>query len=140
MQIHRNILAILLLLTVGACRTYYVFPPVEVTTESLSPTYRLTISNQLTSQLAIEPSEESSAAQIILAPGDSADFTLVVKKLKVGDSQVPQVVEGDFIEVESPGIGGISLQTDEQDCPRMPELRFTTRCEESELVRRATTE
>ncbi|NOR40240.1 MAG: hypothetical protein GQ537_03415 [Gammaproteobacteria bacterium] len=117
MQFHRKILAATLLLTIGACRTFYVFPPVEVTTERLSPTYRLTISNNLSGELSIVPSQGSTAEQIILAPGEAADFTLLVKILKVGGSQVPQVIEGDFIEVEGPGFGGISLRADELGCP-----------------------
>ena len=116
MRFHWKILMTALLLIMGACRTYYVFPPVEVTTESLSPAYRLTISNDLTGELAIVPSEESTAERIILAPGASADFTLMVKKLKIGGSQVPQVIEGPFIE-PSAGFGLISLRIDAEDCP-----------------------
>jgi hypothetical protein len=100
-----------------ACRTIYVFPPVEVSTESLSPTYRFTISNGLPGDLTILPSQGSTAEKIVLAPGAATDFARVVKKLKVGGSQVPQVIESDFIEVESSGFGSISLRADEPGCP-----------------------
>lgn len=106
-----------LALSLSACRTFYVFPPVEVTTESVSPTYRLTIRNGLSEQLTVEPVEGARIEPIELAPGETAEFALAIKRLKVGGSRVPQVVENDFIEVESAGFGSIDLVGDEPDCP-----------------------
>ena len=106
------LLAIVAVTILGACRTYYVFPPVEVTTEQLSPAYQLWIENRLESELAVLPASDSTdLEQIVLAPGESqSEGTVVVKLLKVGDSPVPQIVTGPYIEVESAGVGALRME------------------------------
>lgn len=115
MRFGSTILLAALALILGACRTF-VFPPVEVTTEAISPTYRLTIENRLAGNLTVVPTEESSAPKVVRGPGESADFTLVIRRLKVGGSEVPQVIKSDFTETEAAGIGRVRLRADEADC------------------------
>ena len=106
-------------LSTGGCRTFYVFPPVDVATEKISPAYRVEIENRLTTDLAVLPSEESRGAnRIVLEPGDATELVLVVKKIKVGDNPANQVVDGPYLEVESAGFGAVLLRTSiEEACP-----------------------
>lgn len=105
-------LVVVAMTLVGSCRTYYVFPPVEVTTEQVSPAYQLWIENRLDADLTVLPSSDSVNLQnIVLNPGESQSVgTIVVKRLKVGDSPAPQIVEGPYIEVEAAGVGAIHMQ------------------------------
>lgn len=114
------ILAIVTLMTAAGCRTYYVFPPVEVTTEKISPAFELWIENGLTTDLAIEPfSDFQDVERIVLEPSAAEGVgTVVVKLLTVGDNPVAQVVEGPYLEVESAGFGVLRLRTTiEAACP-----------------------
>jgi hypothetical protein len=117
MRLKVKIMTMAVLLCLVACRTYYVFPPVEVATEDVSPTYRFTILNGLAEQLVVEHVSQNPDDQIILASGHSTDFILVVKKLKVGGSPVAQVVEGGYIHADGTGFGAIGLHLDEPGCP-----------------------
>ena len=107
------------MLAAAGCRTYYVFPPVDVATEKISPAYRLKIENRLTTDLAVLPSEEVRGAdRIVLKPGDATDLVLVVKNIKVGGNPANQVVDGPYVEVESAGFGAVLLRTSvEEACP-----------------------
>ncbi len=113
-------LLVLMCLLIGSCRTYYVFPKVEVTTETLSPPYRLAIQNDLATNLVILPNDGVTGInRIVLPPGERREIVAIaVKKLKVGGNLVPQITEGPYVEVESAGVGSMQLRTTvESACP-----------------------
>lgn len=114
------IFAVVTLLSALSCRTFYVFPPVDVETEQVSAPYRLTIQNSRDAAIKIVPTEEARDAKaIILAPGRASEVgTMIVKKLKVGGNPVAQIMDGPYLTVAGASLGKIEiLTTVEDDCP-----------------------
>lgn len=126
------------------CATYYVFLPVEVTTERVSPVYRLTLINQLETVVSVVPTSVSNdMGEIAIPPGEShAVVTVLVKQLRVGGNRVNQITEGPYIEVQGAGVARMSLRTlvdrpPRKSCDLQLDLRSDSWFDATEPVRSA---
>ncbi|MDX1502530.1 MAG: hypothetical protein R3325_09205, partial [Thermoanaerobaculia bacterium] len=106
-------------LAAGGCRTFYVFPPVEVETEEVSAPYRLTVRNDLDLPMQVAPAAGGATTPLDLAPGASKEIgVLQVRRLRVGGNRAHQVVEGPFLSVAGAALGRIEMAADRDDgCP-----------------------
>lgn len=108
--IHRSLVALALLaftLAIGACTTY-VFLPVDVSYDKLSPPYVVSFVNETGAPFEVRPSSTGARAgytNMRVAPGESFKAILQLRRFTVGKGSSvagAQVVDGPFFEQSPP--------------------------------------
>ena len=97
----------LIAFALGACTTY-VFLPVDVAYDKLSPPYVVSFVNETGAPFEVRPSStgaQAGYANVLVAPGESFKAILQLRRFTVGKgSSVPgaQVIDGPFFEQSPP--------------------------------------
>ncbi len=103
----RRGLALLALLALGACTTY-VFLPVDVAYDNLSPPYVVSFVNETGAPFEVRPSSAGAQAgytNVRVAPGESFKAILQLRRFTVGKGSAvagAQVIDGPFFEQSPP--------------------------------------
>lgn len=119
----RRIAIIAIGFLLAGCAEYYVFPAVEVQTEQVSPTYNLKIKNDLDTTLLVKSdAEREDVDDVPIEPRmKGGGFLISVKKLKLGNSRAPQIIEGPFVEADSSGGARVKLRISVKGMPSFSE-------------------
>lgn len=106
--LRRSLAALALLaLTLGACTTY-VFLPVDVAYDKLSPPYVVSFVNETGTPFEVRPSSTGTRAgysNVRVAPGESFKAILQLRRFTVGKGSSvagAQVIDGPFFEQSPP--------------------------------------